>query len=534
MERNRVGAEQHTNSQIPKEGSRMTNLKFSRKRSVRALVLLMLGLALLYAGESIRATEGEHPNSETPGSDKVIIFSPIYFEDKLIQEEIEIVLKYTQDHNYKPVKYLDTTGIDDNPEKATAANFKSALLDRRGILFILSHGANKELVIEVTGSATKEECQKKVDDYVSKNVFAEGDLSCENYRSVGWSIAITGAAIEKYFKDSDTIVQVSACNSWSLRYNFKNARDFLGYEFYCNPSAGALDDSRLLWGRMHGVEGDGTQRPISTASKELPGGLRHQHRPNTFDTVLSPAVRKHSPEKDANLVAPSNVKGFVEFDTKMDTTIDPSTVISVEGCDAKIQDPKWSPPFKLEFTLQLNKEGEAWLTVRQSAARAERDFKNNLDGNTRWREGMDIKESQEGGKDHVGPNRDDFVWKIKCVEKKGTSFNFTVPVGTGGTCKAKTPALGSIQISEIWATVTNCKTGQPLPEGTSVTFTVNLKPGKEKPEHISDIESITVSAPGFKPKEIKGPFSAVKVSIPGLIPITIQVINLGTVCLEPQ
>jgi len=113
-------------------------------------------------------------------------------------------------------------------------------------------------------------------------------------------------------------------------------------------------------------------------------------------------------------------------------------------------------------------------------------------------------------------------------------FSFTVPVGTGGTCKAKTPALGSIQISEIWATVTNCKTGQPLPEGTPVTFTVNLKPGKEKPEHISDIESITVSAPGFKPKEIKGPFSAVKVSIPGLIPITIQVINLGTVCLEPQ
>jgi hypothetical protein len=122
--------------------------------------------------------------------------------------------------------------------------------------------------------------------------------------------------------------------------------------------------------------------------------------------------------------------------------------------------------------------------------------------------------------------------QCKCVKK--TRFSFTVPVGTGGTCKAKTPALGSIQISEIWATLTNCKTGQPLPEGTPVTFTVNLKPGKEKPEHISDIESITVSAPGFKPKEVKGPFSAVKVSIPGPMPITIQVINLGTVCLEPQ
>jgi hypothetical protein len=128
------------------------------------------------------------------------------------------------------------------------------------------------------------------------------------------------------------------------------------------------------------------------------------------------------------------------------------------------------------------------------------------------------------------------------IDKRKLSAGFTppvtipvtVPVGPGGSCKAKTPFLGSIQISEIWATLTNCKTNQPLPQGTPVTFTVNLKPGKEKPEHISDIESITVSAPGFKPKEVKGPFSAVKVSIPGPIPITIQVINLGTVCLEPQ
>jgi YVTN family beta-propeller protein len=50
MERNKVGAEQHTNSQIPKEGSAMTSHKFSRKRIGQALGLLALGLVLLVGG----------------------------------------------------------------------------------------------------------------------------------------------------------------------------------------------------------------------------------------------------------------------------------------------------------------------------------------------------------------------------------------------------------------------------------------------------------------------------------------------------
>ena len=124
-------------------------------------------------------------------------------------------------------------------------------------------------------------------------------------------------------------------------------------------------------------------------------------------------------------------------------------------------------------------------------------------------------------------------YAVKDEDPHEPGFSFTVPVGTGGTCKAKTPALSSINISEIWATVLNSKTNQPLPQGTPVTFTVNLKPGVEKLQHISEIDNITVSAPGFKPKEIKGPFSAFRVSLPGPNPVTIEIINLGTVALDP-
>jgi hypothetical protein len=46
--------------------------------------------------------------------------------------------------------------------------------------------------------------------------------------------------------------------------------------------------------------------------------------------------------------------------------------------------------------------------------------------------------------------------QCKCVKK--AKFSFTTPVGPSGSCHAKTPALGSIQISEIWATVLNSQT----------------------------------------------------------------------------
>jgi hypothetical protein len=552
MKRNRVTAESYTNSQIPKEeGIAMTSRKFSRKRIGQALGLLVLGLTLLVTAYSVTATNGAHPDSETPGSENLFIFSPIYDSglQKDIREEIVEVARRAIDHNYRPLYYLNEAGENpelpgykkgDKIEEPTASNFKAILADEvKGILFVTSHGLKGGLLVEALPMASEQDCKNRVNDYVSNRVFDAGELDCGNYvySQVGnrqilrWGIIIKKDAIRRYFRDSETIVHISACNSWALRDAFENVRDFFGFDGTC-PTDRALEATKLLWGRLHGEEGQGTQRPATVAGAGLPNGLRHHHRANTLDTVLSPAVKQHEPPKDKEFVVPVNVKGKVIFDTKMDWTVDPAAVITVAGCDARILNPTWTKvldpkgvisAFILDFALELNTEGEATLTVHQDQARAERDFQNNLDGN-----------QNPAGKDHIGPNRDDFVWKVKCVKKSGTSFSFTVPVGTGGSCKAKTPELGSIQISEIWATVTNCKTGQPLPQGTPVTFTVNLKPGKEKAEHISDIESITVSAPDFEATTVQGPFTAIKVSIPGPSPITIQVINLGTVCLKPK
>src|SRR5262249_50788870 len=149
------------------------------------------------------------------------------------------------------------------------------------------------------------------------------------------------------------------------------------------------------------------QRWATIAGTGLPPAtrLRHQHRPRTLDTVLSPAVKSHQPPKDA--VLPLGVtRGAVVFDTRMDTTIPPGSVIDIRGCRATIENARWNPPFTLTFDINVRRADRATLTVKESQAKAERDFKNRLDGNTR-----------PHNTDHVGPNRDDFKWRVFCVER---------------------------------------------------------------------------------------------------------------------
>nr|BAL59185.1 hypothetical protein HGMM_OP3C340 [Candidatus Acetothermum autotrophicum] len=537
----------------------MTRTQHSCKRIGQALGLFALGLALLIAAYSVTATNGEHRESEIPGSGFLVIFSPLVYgvyldkEVEFVHKEIKIVVERAVDHDYRPLYYLAGKPGEQQKQqlpkftgyvKATAKNFKDILADTaRGILFVSTHGGKGELLVEYVGNMF--ECEEKVKE-LEKGIFNKGEIKCVEFafgRASSVGIAITGQAINKYFNDTETIVYISACNSWSLQNAFSKARDFFGYDGTC-PSEGAAESARVLWGRLHGVVDGGTKRPATVAGQGLPNKLQHRHRSGALDTVLSPAVWEHYPANNQTFDVPTEVQGRVRFDARMariDTTFTAGAVISVDrdgnSCSAEILNARWASDFELQFTLRLNTPGEARLRVSSSITQAVGKFwANPLDGNTRWRggEGTDaalgeIQESDEDGQDHIGPNRDDFVWKVKCG--KGTSFSFTAPVGIGGSCKAKTPALGSIQISEIWATVLNCNTGQPLPQGTPVTFTVNLKPGKEKPEHISDIESITVSAPGFEATTVQGPFTAFRVSGPGF---SFQVINLGTVCLKPK
>lgn len=400
----------------------VTHLLFSGPRApLRRLVLLGLLLAFavlpsLPAG----ATVGDHPDSETPGSKQAVIFSPFGPVKAADMDSMDYFEAKVKDHNYKVTKYLDTTeASDDNPQGATAANFLK--LSKKGLVYIVTHGGQdnpdtpavetNRLLVE--GYNTKAARDTAWAAYGAP--FVAGDLEkCDRFKDHNepknkiFGICITEQGVSSHFKDDNTIVHVAACFSMNFSDEF-NAREYFGYTAASScPKIKA--DTLKLWGRMHGEVDDGHHRAARKAFEA--GGFNaifaFKHR-DGLDTVLSPAVKKHKPNKDEVFEVPVTTDGLVRFDTKMDTTVDPASVISIEGCDGKIQDPKWDPPYTLKFKLKLKTPGDAELTVHAANAKAERDYKNNLDGN-----------QVPAGKDHIGPNRDDFKWKIKCIASTPT------------------------------------------------------------------------------------------------------------------
>ena len=382
----------------------------NKQALVKPLVLLSMVAALVallgLSSSDAAATRGPHPPSETPGSDEAILYTP-FFNDRGFATNIALVAEAVRDHGYRVnLNFGDNTGdTDNNPGTATAENFKSVLLGTRGILFVVTHGGTDRLVVEARDTAAN--CTAAVTNYVNTGVFQPGQIECVGDR-LNW-LAITDAGVRAYYRDNETIVHLDACSSFTLADDFVNARELFGYEGTVQCIA-LLVDTGLLWGRLHGKRNEGECRWAAVAYACGGYDALFKHKPGRpLDTVLSPAVAEHEPPKGKSFVVPTSTPGYVRFDTKMDTTVDPTTVMSVEGCVSDIVEEEWASPFILTFTLILKFYGDATLTVHQDKARAGRDFKNYLDGNT----------VQRAGTDHVGPNRDDFKWTVKCTDDVG-------------------------------------------------------------------------------------------------------------------
>lgn len=86
-----------------------------------------------------------------------------------------------------------------------------------------------------------------------------------------------------------------------------------------------------------------------------------------------------------------------------------------------------------------------------------------------------------------------------------------------------------MQINHIEATLTDCKTGKPIPEGTPAAFVLNPKPGVEGIKSLDYVKDITVYAEGYHLKTV--PLG--QVIRVGFGPFAVQVMILGTICLEP-
>jgi len=408
-------------------------------RTLTALVVFgggMLVAFVLGGGDVTHATVGKHPDSLVPGSEEAAIFSPIGRKVGAVNLSIARVRNTAEDHHYtiKHAIFTDDTEVDaggvrptdNDPGLATAANFLK--LSKKGLVFVATHNFSSGLLVEAYGDAATRD--RRLAGYTPKP-FAAGELIACNFddhtRTRAFGICITPQGIGRHFEDNNSIVHLFACCSVGLASAF-NAREFFAYDGLVDPQdRGFVRDTNFLWGRMHGEVDDGINRAASVAyaAGGFTAGFRYIPKvPRTLETVLSPAVKLHEPPKDATLmVSPNPYDGFVTFDALMDAKIAPAKIISIKGCKAVIRaDPDWSSFFTFKFKLFINEPGEAELRVAWHKALGFRfrEKEQGLDGNTM---------AVTGAKDHVGPNEDDYVWRVKCVPT-GTT---TSPTTTGST-----------------------------------------------------------------------------------------------------
>ena len=344
-----------------------------------------------------------------PGSDTAVIYSNFPNQDTGFIAQWKKIL---QGENYKVTEYL---GANNGPGTATLANFVSAV--KAGVLIISTHGADLQqsgfnglLVSEFTSQAAVDAAWN-VDE--TDPAYQDGVLKklkfVDNHRGMTvYSIWITEKGIHQLFGDSpqrpdDQLIFNGACWSNNLAAAFGST----AYFGYTKPASDpeVYGDLRRLLGRLDGTLNKGDDRDTERAWTA--GGFTHttvnqlvyHAQPDAKSVALSPDVREVEYPGGQDYSLPGPAGPFkIEFDAAMDTSVEPSSFLSVKG--ATLTDSAWTSPS--ELTLDLKSSGCAevcpvTVTIASKLAVSAGKFHNWLDGDL----------DPAGGMTGVYPNGDD-------------------------------------------------------------------------------------------------------------------------------
>ena len=232
-----------------------------------------------------------------------------------------------------------------------------------------------------------------------------GTIPKNPYGARPW-LGITAAGIAHFFKDAKIdLIDNMACHSIALATSF-NARSYFGHASTACAGFEAKDEP-TLFDRLIG-KSDVPARPTTKAFAL--GGFVDKYfqlADNAQPIVLSPAVEAVTPKENARIKRAMNTRASVVFDAVMDQT-GPDDIVTIRGCDGKIQNAKWSNDHTLAFDIAVPKSPTttlATLTIHNDRAKAEPGNAPNhdLDGN-----------QQPVAFAGQAPNRDDYTWQVFC------------------------------------------------------------------------------------------------------------------------
>ena len=426
-------------------------------RSMRAPFFLFIAA---FALPSLPGTTHGQAVNETPRSADAAIYQPAEFELGSLSAPLRS-LAVSQGYTFK--EYTNTTGArPPGAQPATLDNF--ATLGANGILVIATHGSKNGTIVEAypltpAGLVARDaRLQAIYDGTVRPNgvrlirdtdvrdgngtirkTVGSGTLRKEVVEHSDYGIGLTRSGIRKVFTPTaHEIVYLASCNGWKVRDAYTTASiEFLGYDAEMSLAQMEADMTKFF-PRLSGSEFDGKARKVGKSnSSYLPnydecsafakGGFARSGYTTALlktgpgNTTVAPIVAWTGvsdacrggkwdiiPEHDKAYIFQGEYRlpGHVGFDTKMDTSINPTAVVTTDGqCQSTIENARWTGDQRIDFDLVLKMSGDATITVQQNAALSA-NSRMRLDGN---------QNPQPFRMNGVGPNRDDFKVCIQCI-----------------------------------------------------------------------------------------------------------------------
>jgi len=184
------------------------------------------------------------------------------------------------------------------------------------------------------------------------SIDAQGKLITTGGGERPW-LGITAKGIAHFFQGANVdLVDNLACHSIALATSF-NARSYFGHASTACAGFEAHDEP-TLFDRLIGKSGV-PARPTTKAFAL--GGFDDKYfqlAEGAQAVVLSPAVESVTPNDQAHVDRATSNKASVVFDAVMDES-SPDSVVSIQGCDAKVQGARWSNDHTLAFEITVPK-----------------------------------------------------------------------------------------------------------------------------------------------------------------------------------
>jgi hypothetical protein len=348
------------------------------------------------------SADGEY---RTPASNKAYIFQPIEvegpdwcFPDPLIQAAL-----------LQGYQVIHLRG------KASTLDAAVASSQRAGIFYVCGHWHAMEPM------ATRADAMVKVAAYREDLGLADEDVypivsihtrTVDRMPIPQFYIGAGSGFYEKLWRSAGSVVFLSQCHGADLSSGF-DVPEFMAIEGQCFSveTERALETS--FFAQLDGTGDNDLARTVGAAfGAILPGtGWILEGEGNT---VLSPAVADYGPQQPVPAASSAPILGHVQFDTPMDQTVAAAldNIVQVKGCGAIITQRRWIDASTLEFEFTTGQDsdpeavqdGPLRITVDAQWAASAGDPWLKLDGN-----------QNPPDTEHVGPNKDDFVWVVDCT-----------------------------------------------------------------------------------------------------------------------